>query len=383
MSPAVLHGSTFQPAQVLFAGSARAGCRVCVTIPARDEAETLPACLSALADQVDERGVPLPADSFEVLLLVNNCTDDSAAIVRRWQESHPRFPLQLAERQFKAQDAHAGTARRLLMDTAWQRLGGEKANRHAIILATDADSTVARDWIVENIAAVAAGADAVGGAVHLRAEDLRLLPTQVQTCYLRDRRYAELVAELESRLDPQAGDPWPRHLDHFGSSLACTAQAYARAGGMPVVATLEDAAFVDRLRRADLRLRHEPRVRVFTSARLEGRASVGLAAQLRLWNDLEGEEEHQVQSAAFLVHRFQTLHQLRSAFAGGTVGELTGCTMTQRAAILDAKRKTTSIPAFLSAIDCDALILDLFDGVQYESITAALGSLASEIARAG
>ncbi|MEJ7661828.1 MAG: hypothetical protein WKG07_20740, partial [Hymenobacter sp.] len=58
---------------------------------------------------------------------------------------------------------------------------------------------------------------------------------------------------------------------HFGASLALTARAYRRVGGLPVVRYLEDEALCQQLRRHDLRLRHSPRVVVHTSARQCGR----------------------------------------------------------------------------------------------------------------
>ncbi len=372
--------SSYHPAPSLLPGLARSICRACVTIPARDEEATLPACLDALARQVDLDGRPLRADAFEVLLLLNNCTDQSAARVQRWHADYPHMQLRIAEREFSVGEAHAGTARRLLMDTAWQRLGGDEANGKALILATDADSTVAPDWLAQNAAAVRAGADAVGGAVRLLPAEIASLPSQVRDCYMRDRRYAELIAQLEHLLDPQEGDPWPRHLDHFGSSLACTAPAYARAGGMPAAAALEDEAFVDRLRRADLRLRHEPRVRVFTSARLAGRATVGLAGQLRLWSELAGEHEHTAPSAAYLAHRFQTLHRLRLAFVRGVDADLTWLPPTARSRVRSALRAERGVPAFFSAVDCDGLVDDTFAGERYELIVDSIKCLDTKIA---
>ena len=380
MNAVLLEPATFAPAISLVPGLVRAGCTACVTIPARNEEGTLRDCLNAFTRQVDPRGMPLRAGSFEILLLLNNCTDSSATIAEQWRAEHPKVALHIVERQFSADQAHAGTARRLLMDTAWQRLGGEHALDIARVLATDADSVVADDWIAQNLAAMQAGADAVGGAIQLRGEELRVLPAQARECYLRDRRYAELVAQVEDLLDPQAGDPWPRHLDHFGSSLACTARAYGRAGGMPAVAALEDEAFVDRLRRADLCLRHEPLVRVFTSARLEGRARVGLAGQLRLWHELEGHKAHFVQSAAYLTHRFKTLQRLRKAFATGTTSALAGTDTSELKAVVRALNTAESVPAFLAAVDCDGLIERSFKGEREEPILQAIAALEAAVA---
>ena len=383
MSEAVLEAVSFTPAASLLPGFVAKGCVACVTIPVRNERDTLPSCLDALHAQVDLDGEPLSKSSFEVLLLLNNCTDDSLAVAQRWQRRHPEMQLHPLVQALDPSEAHAGTARRLLMDTAWQRAGSENTHPRFAILATDADSVAAPDWIAQNLAALRAGADAVGGAIYLRAEDLAALPAQVRTCYEQDRRYAALVAQLEDLLDPQAGDPWPRHLDHFGSSLACTAAAYARAGGMPAVAPLEDEAFVDRLRRANLRLRHQPEVRVFTSGRLQGRATVGLAGQLRLWNELGGQDQHLVQSATYLAHRFRTLRQLREAFTGRHLASFPDLPADEQQEIRNSLRHEETFPAFLAAIDCDSLIAKTCSGECEEQIADAIASLQAEIAGSG
>ncbi len=375
MSPTLtVSQSSFAPGASLIRGRAGAGCRACVTIPVRNEETTLLACLDALAAQVNLDGDPLRWESFEILLLLNNCTDGSAAAVHRWRVDHSEIALHTVELDLPPEAAHAGTARRLLMDTASQRLEGKRQGTCAI-LATDADSTVAPDWLAQNLAALERGADAVGGLIELHKEDLAALPEQVRCCYLRDRRYAALIAQLEDLLDPQPGDPFPRHLDHFGSSLACTPEAYARAGGMPPVSALEDEAFVDRLRRADLRLRHEPAVRVFTSARLQGRASVGLAGQLRQWRLLSGKQAQSVQSSDYLVHRFRWLRCLRSAFALRSAKGLPALYGDWQNRVRVALRDEETVPAFLLAIDCNGLIEASFTGAREQPIDEAIQSL--------
>ena len=117
------------------------------------------------------------------------------------------------ERMLAPEDAHVGTARRWLMDTAWRRLEGVAGG---VILSTDADTLVAPDWVARNLAALDAGADAVGGAIGLRAGEIEAMEAGARRAYVRDRRYQALVARLEDKLDPQPGDPWPRHLEHFG-----------------------------------------------------------------------------------------------------------------------------------------------------------------------
>lgn len=336
-----------------------AGCRAIVTIPAKNEAATLPRCLAAFTTQTHLDGTPLPPSSFEILLLLNNCSDNSAAIVRQWHAKNPTLSLHIAERTLPRPHAHVGTARKLLMDAAYKRLQ-PTGSAHTAILSTDADTVVGSDWISQNLRALEVGADVVGGAIHLLPEDLEDLPPGLRHCYEQDRRYASLVAHLEDRMDPRPGDRWPRHLDHFGSSLACAPAAYALAGGMPAVSPLEDEAFVDCVRRASLTLRHEPAVKVFTSARLQGRARIGLAKQFSCWSKLPNHEAHIVPSAEFLEFRFGFMHKLRKIYASQDASGLFLPTPWWKDTFSKALAEKTC-PAFLGAIYCDVLIAESFE----------------------
>ncbi len=370
---------TYHPAPALIVGVAPTGCSACVVVPARDEEGLLDSCLDALLHQETLQGAPLSHRTYEVLLLLNNCADQSASFALRWQLRHPSFALHVVERTFSKEQAHAGTARKLLLDTAFQRLGGLRLAPVAM-LCTDADSTVAPDWLAQNLAALGRGADAVGGLIELDAGNLQSLPDKVRRCYERDCRYGQLVAHLEALLDPQPGDPWPRHQHHFGSSLACTPQAYALAGGMPAAPVLEDEAFVHQLRRAGLRLRHEPAVRIATSARLDGRAEVGLAGQLRHWNELSNEKAHQVQSAPFLAHRFSMLSCLRAAFRNRSLQGLHFPTEDWHHWASACLREQGSVPDFLAALDADGLIDATFEGQRQQKIGDAIAALQAGIA---
>ncbi len=358
----------YRPEPSLLDGAPSRQCRACVILPARNEARNLPAALNALAGSVDLTGQRLLPHAFEVLLLLNNCTDDSPAVVRRWQAAHPEIALHAFERTLPAAAAHVGTARRWLMDTAWRRL-----ERHrglpAAILSTDADTVVSSDWIAQNLAAIEGGADAVGGAIHFTSEELASLPEGARRALRWDARYQSLVAELEHWLDPQPGDPWPRHLQHFGASLACTPEAYARAGGMPAIDSLEDVAFVDALRRIDARLRHAPEVAVYSSARLDGRAGMGLSNQLRQWHQMSREGgEHRVPSCAWLAHRFGTLRRLREACTDRNLLACFPCSPRWKARLRAVGRERFPVGRFLAELDCDSLIEASFRGARFGEI---------------
>ena len=79
---------------------------------------------------------------------------------------------------------------------------------------------------------------------------------------------------------------------------------------------LEDEALCQLLRRHDLALRHSPHVQVFTSARRDGRAEVGLSWQLREWLHLSQQQrEPRVENPVQLARQWQLRRQLRACWA--------------------------------------------------------------------
>jgi glycosyltransferase involved in cell wall biosynthesis len=269
---------------------------LCVVIPARDERECLPAALAALANQVDVAGNPLDPGRFEVIVLVNNAQDDSAEIARAFAARHPALALHVVEVTLEDDLAHVGTARRLLMDEASRRFQW-LAKPRGVIASTDADSRVGRRWVAATLSAIQAGADAVGGRIIVDSGELAAHPPSVRRYHLLDVGYRSMTAELVALVDPDPLDPWPRHFQHFGPSLAVTTEMYERAGGIPALPWLEDVALVDALLLEDAHLRHDPLVQVVTSARPAGRTGFGFAVQLGMWHDMA------LHSDAFLVEQ--------------------------------------------------------------------------------
>ena len=243
-----------------------------VAIPARNEAERIEACLRALGGQVGPAGGPLAPSAIHVALLINNTTDDTAAIARRWAQTAP-IRLEVRELTLPPEHAHAGGARGAAMDWA-----AELAGPDGLICTTDADSQVAPDWMARTWAAFAGGVDAVAGVVSF---DPAAVARPFSPIRRMEARYAALQAEVTSRLDPEDHDPWPNHLWAWGASLAVRAAAYRAIGGLPDASLAEDRALAGALRRHDFKIRHALDVRVVTSCREEGRAPGGLADLIR------------------------------------------------------------------------------------------------------
>lgn len=272
--------------------------RSCVVVPARNEETALPGLIAALADQRDLQGNLLDPDCYEVIVLLNNCTDRTAeigAIVRR---IFPRLHLHLPEISFAAEHAHVGRARQALFDLAFSRFQNF-AKPDGLILTTDADSRPAADWIAQTEAEIADGVVGVGGRICLDSSEAATLPAGVRRFLLLDIGYRRALEELRALYAPEMHDPFPRHHQHFGGSLAVTAAAYAAAGGMPLHRSNEDVALYRAIVDSGGRFRHSYGMRVITSARMVGRAQGGLADALQWWDQQDrGEIPVLVESAA-------------------------------------------------------------------------------------
>ena len=129
---------------------------------------------------------------------------------------------------------NAGVALRMATQCALSLAG-----YNGIILTTDADSKVATNWIAANIAAIDAGSDAVAGMAVLDDRDAAALPERLLIDDEKEVTFRTLLDEIDWLLDPDAADPWPRHTEHSGASIAVRARFLALAGGMPAPFPLE------------------------------------------------------------------------------------------------------------------------------------------------
>lgn len=234
------------------------GLRASIVIPARNEERRIARCLSAMAAQraVDTR-------EYEVLLVLDGCTDRTAEIAATYSG---RMGLHLVD----GPQQGVGAARGLGMDMACSRL--HRIGRSTgLIATTDADSWVAEDWLASQLAAIAAGAEAIGGRIHLDpAEAATLAP---ETIANRERHLQLRALELSTGGASE-------HPHFAGASIGITASAYARAGGLQALVALEDEQLARCLERTAIAIHRLDAVRVHTSARLDGRAPLGLANDL-------------------------------------------------------------------------------------------------------
>ncbi|MEF2552652.1 glycosyltransferase [Aurantimonas sp. A2-1-M11] len=261
-----------------------------VAVPARNEEERLPALLRSLADQ---SWIARCGQFLDVVLVLNN-TDDRSRAAAEAAAAGTRLRLHVVECLFPAPFAHVGAARRLGMDLA-RTLSSEP--ERTVLLTTDADAVPSAGWIDANLSAIERGADLVGGRVVGDRREEALLGPAFGARVENYLCYAELCDRLACHVDPIPHDPWPRHRDHTGASLAVRASVYDAVAGLPATAFREDLEFVARVRRAGFSLRHDPAVWVEVSARTCGRAAGGMADTLAQWvADAEAGRPHLVEA---------------------------------------------------------------------------------------
>jgi len=237
--------------------------RVCVVVPARNEEEFVGSCLRALAEQ---EGVS--CEEYEVLLVLDGCTDCTEARAKEVAASYPSLRLHLLDGPEKG----SGHARSVGMEVACDRLHAV-GQPHGLISSTDADTVVAPDWASAQLAAAERGARAVGGRIEL-ADD-GTVPKALLGWHLArgDLRHKRLRSE-------PAPSGRTEHWQFSGASMTLTAAIYRKVGGMEPRHALEDEQLEHALRRHGVPIERLLSVRVVTSARLLGRAGQGLAHDL-------------------------------------------------------------------------------------------------------
>jgi glucosyl-3-phosphoglycerate synthase len=237
--------------------------RACVVVPARDEEALIGACLRALAIQTGAT-----SDEYEVLLILDRCTDGTEARAREISGAHPSLRLHFLDGPGEG----SGPARRVGMDAACARLL-QVGRPEGLIACTDADTVVAPDWLAAQLRAVSEGARAIGGRIAL-ADD-GTLPDSVAYSHAEHGRLRhERLLSDPGRLGKA------EHWQFSGASLALTAEVYREVGGLEPLTALEDEGLERVLCQHGIPIQRLLSVRVTTSPRLEGRVRRGLSYDL-------------------------------------------------------------------------------------------------------
>jgi len=242
--------------------------QVAATVPARNEAERILACLDALAACLDHVG------GGGISLVVNGSEDDTFDRARGWFECSG-VPGVLVEEPLPPRGGSVGRARRQAVEACADRLAPGAA-----IMTTDADCRVAPDWASTNLAELRT-ADLICGMVIPDPSEYHRLPAPIRRTKSLEGDYMALTRAARQQLDPVPHDPDPAHLFAPGASLAFRMALYRDLGGFPPLAVREDRALAARAEARGWRVRHASAPRVIASCRLDGRAPDGMAGALR------------------------------------------------------------------------------------------------------
>jgi len=208
-----------------------------IVIPAHNEEEMLADCLRAA--HIAAAHPELRGEFVKIVVALDSCTDNSAEIVRGFG-SHA---LTLDVRNVGKARAAGATA---LLDAGVRWLA-----------FTDADSRVAPDWLV---AQLALDAEAVCG------------PVTVDDWHLHDQLTRDAFYRAYVNADGH------RHV--HGANLGVSALAYYRAGGFPPLECSEDVALVGLLVAMGARIAWSAAPRVVTSARIASKVRGGFGDTL-------------------------------------------------------------------------------------------------------
>jgi glycosyltransferase involved in cell wall biosynthesis len=210
-----------------------------ILIPVHNEEALLAECLDAAMIAASHPG--LQGEKVQILVVLDSCTDGSAKIAR----AYPVDSLHVQARNV----GHArGVGARHLLNQAvrW-------------ISCTDADSRVAPDWLV---AQLALGADAVCGTVTVDTWSEDFDPAA-------QIRYQQAYQAREGH----------RHI--HGANLGISAGAYVQAGGFEPLPRHEDVQLVRNLERSGASIAWSHTPQVITSARLDCRVEGGFGDYLK------------------------------------------------------------------------------------------------------
>ncbi len=208
-----------------------------VVIPACNEESLIGLCLDSIKQAA--LAPALQSEEVKIVVVSDDCSDATTRIARARGVDvvHSRARNVGLARSLGARRCLAAGARWLAF--------------------TDADTVVASDWLV---AQLALGTDAVCGTVAVAAWD----------------GYGSTMRERYAAGYRDADDH--RHI--HGANLGVSASAYRRAGGFARLATGEDVALVAALQAVGASIAWSARPRVVTSARRDFRAPDGFGATL-------------------------------------------------------------------------------------------------------
>lgn len=223
-----------------------------VVVPARDEEESIEACLESIMTALDH--CDLLRTAAWVTVVTDSCRDATAELARGVLRSRGSV--------IESCVFSAGAARRFGATEVLKHLA-ETSPSQTWIANTDADSRVAADWISRQLELAYRGYCAVAGIVHVADVE-----------GVSHEKLCELLADYTINEDGS-------HSHVHGANLGVRADAYIDAGGWLPIALAEDHCLWSRVKARGWPTVACSKAIVHTSGRLYGRAAGGFADTLR------------------------------------------------------------------------------------------------------
>ncbi len=278
--------------------------KMIVTIPAKNEAEEIHHTLHAILNQKDLNGNLFDKSLYEILILCHNCSDNTKQEVEMISDKFPTLQLHVLALNSEVAN-NVGSARRVLMNIASQRLNGN----NKLLITTDADTIPESDWLANLDTYIETEYDLICGLINVNRDNLQKQPEE----FLKGKDdYLLLKAKLESHVLHNKDNSWPRHCYNWGPNLAIKKGVYDAIGGIKPLHFLEDVDMFNTVFGNGYKIRHSNNVVVTTSTRLDPRCDEGFGAELRVWNEFDG-VEYNVEGLTKLLLRY-SIYQLIQHF---------------------------------------------------------------------
>jgi len=222
---------------------------VCILIPARNEEELLPRCLQS----VNRACAALPRSvTTDVIVAVDSSTDRTGEIAVHMLTGRGTV--------ITTEAAIVGRTRALAAEAALHRYRGPL--RRCWLANTDADCSVPKTWLIDQLAIASEDVDAIAGTVDVDSFRDHVIGT--------DERFRNKYLIHSDGSHPHV----------HGANLGVRADVYLRAGGWGDLQTAEDHDLWNRLSEIGSRRRSIGHMTVLTSGRRVGRAPHGFAGAL-------------------------------------------------------------------------------------------------------
>ncbi|WP_169304038.1 glycosyltransferase [Arthrobacter sp. CAU 1506] len=226
---------------------------IAVVVPVHNEEQLLGRCLRRLQRAMDALITGQPHCSVELVVVLDRCTDQSAAIAEHTARSDERIAVLAGD------FGSVGAARAAGVCAALEAESHHVSAEKTWLACTDADTLVPENWLTSFVRLADAGADAVAGTVE--PDTASLAPG-----LLRAWRHNYAGQEPSTRV--------------HGANLGVRASLYLAAGGFPALAEHEDVRLVEAIRSLGGVVLPAAHLQVTTSGRLKGRTPGGFAGYL-------------------------------------------------------------------------------------------------------